>query len=307
MAGIRRSRVVPVAKKQAAVSDVMLIVLSGIDESGARLADLRNRALLSFGMASAMRHSELVALDVANLQFGHGGVRVTIRRSKTDQDGAGAVIAVPDGRRLRLVAALRVWLDQASITSGAVFRQVSRSGKRLLPGRLSDREVARVVQTRFGAAKYDPALFTSHSLRSGFLTSAADTGASIWKMREVRRHKTVQVLADYVQSAGLLDRHAGRGFLRPGGDLPGRLLDGGTTRAVRAHGQPHRSLRVPTRPPPCPWRGQSGATAPVRPDAGPKPLFQATGCPSWRAEPQLQYCAPAGPQTSSGWSAGRGG
>lgn len=209
LAGIRRSRTTPVAKKRAAVSDIMLVVLSHIGEHSTELADLRDRALLSFGMASAMRRSELVALDVADLAFEDGGVQVTIRRSKTDQEGNSVVIAVPDGMRLRPVHALRIWLHQTGITEGAVFRQLSSNGKRLLPERLSGRGVARVVQARFAKAGYDPKQFAAHSLRSGFLTSAA----SVWKMREVSRHKSVQVLADYVQSAGLLNDHAGEGFL----------------------------------------------------------------------------------------------
>jgi site-specific recombinase XerD len=211
--GARRSRKVPAKPKQAAVSDIMLIVLSCIGPDNDRLADLRDRALLSFGMASAMRRSELVALDVTDLQFTERSVQVTIRRSKTDQDGVGEVIAIPAGRRLMPVDALRTWLDRAGITTGAVFRKVSSNGKRLLPGRLSDRGVARVVQARFRNAKYDPDLFAAHSLRSGFLTSAAEAGASVWKMREVSRHKSMQVLGGYVQRGNLLDDHAGGGFL----------------------------------------------------------------------------------------------
>jgi hypothetical protein len=78
---------------------------------------------------------------------------------------------------------------------------------------MSDRAVARVVQQRVAAAGLDPADFAGHSLRAGFLTSAARAGASIFKMREVSRHKTVQVLADYVRDAKIFDDHAGEGFL----------------------------------------------------------------------------------------------
>lgn len=211
--GARRSRKVPAKPKQAAVSDIMLIVLSCIGPENIRLADLRDRALLSFGMASAMRRSELVALNVADFQFTEQSVQVTLRRFKTDQNGVGKVIAIPTGRWLMPVDALRTWLDRAGITTGAVFRQVSSNRRRALPGRLSDHGVARVVQARFRNAKYDPDLFAAHSLRSGFLTSAAEAGASVWKLREVGRHKSVQVLSGYVQRANLLDDHAGGGFL----------------------------------------------------------------------------------------------
>jgi len=108
-----------------------------------------------------MRRSELVALDVADLKFNERSVRVTIRRSKTDQQGAGATIAVPAGRRLMPVDALRTWLDRAGITEGAVFRQVSNNGRRLLAGRLSDRGVARVVKARVSKTKYDSSCIPS--------------------------------------------------------------------------------------------------------------------------------------------------
>ena len=97
-------------------------MLSGIAGTSERLTDLRERALLNFGTASAMRHSDLVALDVADLQIGTRGVRNTIRRAMTDQKAASAVIAIPGGRCLKLVAGLQAWLHLANITNGAVFR-----------------------------------------------------------------------------------------------------------------------------------------------------------------------------------------
>lgn len=211
LAGIRRERLHAPTKKIAAEADIMFTVL--LQLQGHRLVDVRDRAILSFGMASAMRRSELVALDVADIQVEPRGIRVTIKRSKTDQTGKGATIGVPAGKRLKPVETLNHWLDRAGITEGAVFRRLSTNGKKVLPSRLSDRAIARIIKARFAAAGYDPAAFSAHSLRSGFLSSAAAAGASIWKMREVSRHKSVQVLADYVQSADLLDDHAGSSFL----------------------------------------------------------------------------------------------
>lgn len=211
LARIRRERLHVPRKKTAAEADILFTVL--LQLHGNQLADVRDRAILSFGMASAMRRSELVALDVADIHVEPRGVRITIRRSKTDQTGKGATIGVPAGKRLKPVEALNQWLDRAGITEGAVFRRLSTNGKEVLASRLSDRAIARIIKARFAAAGYDPAVFSAHSLRSGFLSSAAAAGASIWKMREVSRHKSVQVLSDYVQSAELLDDHAGSSFL----------------------------------------------------------------------------------------------
>jgi len=210
LAGIRRSRTAPPDRKAAADADVVMRLLWAIE--GDSLAALRDRALIAFGMALATRRSELVALDVADLDWASQGLRVTIRRSKTDQDGAGAVVAVPEGRRLTPLAHLRAWLVAASITEGAVFRPLWK-GNRVRDARLSDHAVARIVQARALAAGLDPALYAGHSLRAGFVTSAARAGADVWKIQQVSRHKSMQVLSGYVRDARLFDDHAGEPFL----------------------------------------------------------------------------------------------
>ena len=208
LAGIRRSHRTPPARKAAADSYVVHAVLRAIE--GDTLADVRDGALVAFGMASALRRSELVALTVADLERVPDGMRVRVSRSKTDQEGKGTVIAVPDGRRLNPVAYLDNWLARAGISEGPVFRS-------LVNGRvgsaLTDQSVSLIVKRRAAAAGYAAADFAAHSLRAGFLTSAAAAGASIWKMREVSRHKSVQVLSDYVRNSDLLKDHAGKDFL----------------------------------------------------------------------------------------------
>jgi site-specific recombinase XerD len=211
MAGIRRSSARAPRRKSAADGDVLRDVFRMIE--GDALPERRDRALLALGFAAALRRSELVALDRADLRRVPEGLRVTIRRSKTDQEARGAEIAVPDGRRLRPVALVEAWLTAAGIGEGPVFRRLSKDGTKVLAAPMSDRAVARVVQRRVAAAGYDPAAFAGHSLRAGFLTSAARAGASIFKMREVSRHRTLQVLADYVRDARIFDDHAGKDFL----------------------------------------------------------------------------------------------
>jgi site-specific recombinase XerD len=210
LAGIRRSRATDPDRKAAADADIVMRLLWSIDGSG--LAAMRDRALIAFGMALAARRSELVALDVADLAWEPKGLRVTIRRSKTDQEGDGAVVAVPEGRRLTPLTHLRAWLDAAKITEGAVFRPLWK-GNRTRDARLSDHAVARIVQARALAAGLDPARYAGHSLRAGFVTSAARAGADVWKIQQVSRHKSMQVLSGYVRDARLFDDHAGEPFL----------------------------------------------------------------------------------------------
>ena len=214
IAGIRRSHGVAPVKKHAADADVLRDILRAI--AGDDLRSVRDRALLAFGMAGAFRRSELVALRLADVEWVKEGLRVTIRRAKTDQEGAGATIAIPEGRRLRPKTSLDAWVQQAGIADGFLFRRLIRgkAGEATVSASpMSDRAVARLVQARVLAAGYDPASFAGHSLRSGVLTAAARSGASIFKMREVSRHKSMQVLADYVRDAELFRDHAGDGFL----------------------------------------------------------------------------------------------
>ena len=179
---------------------------------GDSLAALRDRALIAFGMALAARRSELVALDVADLLWEPQGARVTIRRSKTDQEAFGDVVAVPEGRRLTPLTHLRAWLAAAAISEGPIFRPLWK-GNRVRDARLSDHAVARIVQARAAAAGLDPARYAGHSLRAGFITSAARAGADVWKIQQVSRHKSLQVLSGYVRDARLFDDHAGEPFL----------------------------------------------------------------------------------------------
>ena len=245
LAGIRRSRTGAPDKKLAADADVVMQLLWSI--TGDSLAALRDRALIAFGMALAARRSELVALDMADLTWEPKGLRVTIRRSKTDQESEGAVVAVPEGRRLTPLAHLRAWLATAGITEGAVFRPLWKGGgrpgssgeavgrptggsgwqesagplnrepiglhRRVREARLSDHAVARIVQARAAAAGLDPARYAGHSLRAGFVTAAARAGADVWKIQQVSRHKSMQVLSGYVRDARLFDDHAGEPFL----------------------------------------------------------------------------------------------
>ena len=135
-----------------------------------------------------------------------------IRRSKTDQEGAGQEISIPRGYHLRPVEAVCAWLAAAEISAGPLFRQVAL-GDRIGTRALSPGVVASVVKQYCALAGLDPALFSGHSLRAGFLTSAADAGASIFRMMDVSRHKSVDTLRGYVRRAeGFMD-HAGAAFL----------------------------------------------------------------------------------------------
>lgn len=207
--GIRRTAGSAPARKAPATADKILAM---VDKADRNVKGLRDRALLLLGFAGAFRRSELVALDVFDLQFCDGGLRVTIRRSKTDQDGLGVVIAIARGSIACPVDAVRAWVKAASIDDGALFRPVTRTGK-IAARRLSTRAVAELVKCYARRAGLKAADFSGHSLRSGFLTSAAAHGASIFKMMDVSRHKSIDTLRGYVRDAEMFRDHAGHGLL----------------------------------------------------------------------------------------------
>jgi integrase len=139
-------------------------------------------------------------------------LRVIIRRSKTDQEGHGHVIAIPRGVIACPVAALKAWLEAAAITEGPVFLPIAK-GERIQPTRLTDRSVAEIVKGHARRAGLDPKQFAGHSLRSGFLPSAAARGASIFKMADQSRHESRDTLQGYVRDAEIFKDHAGEGLL----------------------------------------------------------------------------------------------
>ena len=178
----------------------------------AGLKGLRDRALLLRGFSGAFRRSELVALNVDDLKEKDDGFRITIRHSKTDQEGQGQVIAVIRGGACCPVKAVKAWLVASGISEDPIFRPVGKRG-RLRDSRLTAKSVCNLVKVYAGGLGLNAADFGAHSLRAGFLTSAARRGASIFKMCDVSRHKSMDVLQAYVRDADLCRDHAGAGLL----------------------------------------------------------------------------------------------
>jgi integrase len=207
--GIRHTRGTAPGGKTPATADLIARMLAACPET---LIGMRDRALIALGFAGAFRRAELLALEVADLTELPDGLRVLIRRSKTDQPGEGQDVAIPRGTRLRPVETLQAWLTAAAINDGPLFRPVSKGGT-AGPSPLGADGFVRALKRRAEAAGLDPAGFAGHSLRAGFLTSAADSGADALKMAEVSRHRSIDTLRRYVRRANLFKAHAGVGFL----------------------------------------------------------------------------------------------
>lgn len=164
---------------------------------------VRDRALLLLGFAGAFRRSELVALDVEDLEFVDEGMVACVRRSKTDQEGQGLKKGIYKGRNgLCPVNAVNAWLTAAGITSGAIFRYVDKGGH-VHADRLSDRAVAETIKKRAKAVGLDPMLYSGHSLRAGCATVAAGAGAQDREIMKMTGHRSSAMVQRYVREASL--------------------------------------------------------------------------------------------------------
>jgi integrase len=178
------------------------------------LLGARDRALLTIGFAGGFRRSEIVSLDVSDLDFRPEGLVVTLRRSKTDQEGAGRRVALPFGSNPDTcpVRVLRAWLDAAGVTAGAVFRGVDRHGN-VSPERLSDRAVANIVKAAAERAGLDAASYSGHSLRAGLATAAAKAGKSERAIMRQTGHRSERMVRRYIREASLFDDNAAAGLV----------------------------------------------------------------------------------------------
>ncbi|UOG90522.1 MAG: tyrosine-type recombinase/integrase [Candidatus Thiothrix sulfatifontis] len=207
--GIKRNVGAKVEKKAAATVDKIYQMIAQCNTK--TLQGKRDKAILLLGFAGAFRRSELVALQVSDIEFVQDGARVTIRKSKTDQEGEGHVIAIYGGK-LDVCGILKDYLQSAGISDGVLFRPITKSDK-TRDQAITDKSIAAIVKRYAEAAGLNPDDFSGHSLRAGFITSAAEAGANLFKIMDVSRHKSVQTVKGYVRNAELFKDHAGSSFL----------------------------------------------------------------------------------------------
>nr|WP_204263019.1 site-specific integrase [Methylobacterium sp. BTF04] len=232
MKGIRRTIGTAPTQKAAATAEVLAAMLMRTPDT---LTGKRDRALLALGFAGAFRRSELVALNVADLREDKDGLRVMVRRSNTDQEGQGFEKAIPHGRFIRPVALVREWLDAAGISDGPVFRPVSRSGRVRGFTHLGDafthlgdvpaaarvatapllttQAVADIIKRYAAAAGLDASTFGAHSLRAGYITTAAERGADLSRIMDQSGHRDPRTVVGYIRRANAFKDHSGSGFL----------------------------------------------------------------------------------------------
>ena len=168
----------------------------------------RDSALLLVGFAGAFRRSELVDIEVADLEFVRRGVVVTLRHSKTDQEGVGRRVAIPYAKGgVCAVRALKRWLEAGGIREGKVFRAVNRHGTVSRRG-LDGHAVGDIIKKRAAEIGLDPKQYAGHSLRAGLVTSAARAGVMAWKIRQQTGHRSDAMLNRYIRDDEMFDGNA---------------------------------------------------------------------------------------------------
>lgn len=210
LGSIRRKRAGTRRSKDALVKKDLLKIIRAA--SGDGLREVRDRAMLLLGFWTASRRSEIVALNVGDVQLTDDGVTVHLVRSKVDQLAEGydkAALARDDELCPR--AALRRWLELANVVDGAVFRGVNRWGH-VATSALTAAAYADVVKARCGAVGFDPDRFAGHSLRSGFVTTAARARKPLDVIMKQTGHKDTRTVVGYIKRATLFDDNATEGL-----------------------------------------------------------------------------------------------
>tara|TARA_B100001123_G_scaffold409501_1_gene503670 strand:+ start:257 stop:1171 length:915 start_codon:yes stop_codon:yes gene_type:complete len=184
------------AKKPILVNDLKLIV-NEIDKDNNEKNKLKKKALILIGFSGGFRRSELVSILYEDLDFVTEGVKIFVRRSKTDQSGEGMIKAIPyfTNSNYCPVISLKNWLETSKIKSGKIFA-------------ISDKNVSLIIKKYAALSGLDANKYSGHSLRSGFATSTAELGAEERSIMAMTGHKTTQMVRRYIQDANLFKNNA---------------------------------------------------------------------------------------------------
>ena len=205
----RRKGSIQKGKKPILISNLKVLI-DVIDEKvNEEIKKLRDRTIILIGFSGGFRRNEIVSLDYQDLDFVEEGLKIQIRRSKTDQFGEGSVKALPyfDNSKYCPVVSLKKWISISKINSGSLFRRFLK-GSKLSEKRLTDQTVALLIKEYLQLAGIDSKNYSGHSLRSGFATSAAEAGAEERSIMAMTGHKSTEMVRRYIKEANLFKNNA---------------------------------------------------------------------------------------------------
>ena len=205
----RRKGSIQIGKKPILVNSLKEIINAIDDQDKEEIKKFRDRSIILIGFSGGFRRNEIVSLDFDDLDFVPEGLKINLRRSKTDQFGEGFTKALPyfDNTQYCPVVSLKKWIEISKITSGAVFRRFSK-GSKLSENRLTDQTVALLIKEYLNLAGIDSKNYSGHSLRSGFATSAAESGVEERSIMAMTGHKSTEMVRRYIKEANLFKNNA---------------------------------------------------------------------------------------------------
>ena len=210
MMGIKRRKgSIQRGKKPILISHLKQIINVIDQQKTEEIKKLRNRSIILVGFSGGFRRNELVSLDFDDLDFVSEGLKISLKRSKTDQFGEGTVKGLPyfDNPKYCPVVSLQEWLKISNICSGPLFRRFTK-GSNLSENRLTDQTVALIIKEYLKLAGIDSQNYSGHSLRSGFATSAAESGAEERSIMAMTGHKSTEMVRRYIKEANLFKNNA---------------------------------------------------------------------------------------------------
>jgi site-specific recombinase XerD len=208
--GIRRRKgSVQRGKKPLLINDLKNIIDVIDKEKNEEIKKFRDRSILLIGFSGGFRRNEIVSLDYDDLDFVKEGLKINLKKSKTDQYGEGSVKGLPyfDNTKYCPVVSIRKWIEISKIKSGPLFRRFTK-GSNLSEGRLSDQTVALLIKDYLKIAGIESRNYSGHSLRSGFATSAAESGAEERSIMAMTGHKSTEMVRRYIIEANLFKNNA---------------------------------------------------------------------------------------------------
>ena len=205
----RRKGSIQKAKKPILIKSLKLIIDAIDRENKQEIKKFRDRSIILIGFSGGFRRNEIVSLDYDDLDFVPEGLKINIKRSKTDQFGEGFTKALPyfDSSQYCPVISLKNWLNISKITSGPIFRRFLK-GSKLSENRLTDQTVAILIKEYLNLAGINSKNYSGHSLRSGFATSAAESGVEERNIMAMTGHKSTEMVRRYIKEANLFKNNA---------------------------------------------------------------------------------------------------
>ena len=196
-------------KKPILINQLKAIINVIDNGKNEEIKKVRDKTIILIGFAGGFRRAELVAIDYEDLEFVSEGVKIIIRRSKTDQFGEGMIKGLPyfSNQTYCPVLHLKKWLELSNIKSGAIFRKLNK-GFSLNDNRLTDQTVALLLKNYLALAGIENKNYSGHSLRSGFATATAESGADERSIMAMTGHKTTQMVRRYIKEANLFKNNA---------------------------------------------------------------------------------------------------